>query len=556
MLKRIQRTSAFLIGEETVLSANKILWHYLFGILLLLLSGWKVYHGLEGAMDIQFADESAYLRFGLDLFGKMNRDWGPLYSLWYKTLSLISNDTIQLYYLNYAFTSILVGVLLYIFLLRISIHPLLSFIIAFSVLISELNISVWPRISHFCIALCLLFLIIISFLKSNVYKFLTFTLLCLLCSYARPEFYISFLLSLFASILCITYQRKQLHKSDYALFLIIFLVILLLHFLFRFPSNNFFGYNRGVAAFYQHYAYNFKLRTHANIDSWLYWEEISKQQFGDCNSIWCVIKSQPTIFLDNTLFNIKNYMISTITHCFSYIFPIGIFYSKKIQLLTCAILTIIIISQIVQKKSREQFIDMLIQLRFYLIILFLFISPTILSCIFVFPREHYIYLQMLLFVVLLAALLNFSFNSFSPRPTLFALLGILMLLSVPNTKDYKFLTVNNNTPYLSNKELTYYLEKNYSDKPHTIFTNMPFVRGMLPENFNEINTIFDKKKNIPFKHYMDSAKIDIVIITPSTLRDPHICFDSTWVDFTNNYTNYKFRKEYFNKSETYLLIKQ
>jgi hypothetical protein len=55
---------------------------------------------------------------------------------------------------------------------------------------------------------------------------------------------------------------------------------------------------------------------------------------------------------------------------------------------------------------------------------------------------------------------------------------------------------------------------------------------------------------------MDSAKIDIVIVTPSTLRDPHICFDATWLDFMANYTQYRFRKENFNKSETYLLIKE
>ena len=66
-------------------------------------------------MDIQFADEAAYIRFGLDLFEKMNRNWGPLYAVWYKGLSVFTTNTIQLYYLNFGVTAILIAVLLYVF---------------------------------------------------------------------------------------------------------------------------------------------------------------------------------------------------------------------------------------------------------------------------------------------------------------------------------------------------------------------------------------------------------------------------------------------------------
>ncbi|HQD12802.1 MAG TPA: hypothetical protein PLW43_07655 [Chitinophagales bacterium] len=96
----------------------------------------------------------------------------------------------------------------------------------------------------------------------------------------------------------------------------------------------------------------------------------------------------------------------------------------------------------------------------------------------------------------------------------------------------------------------------YSDKPHTLFTNMPFVRGMLPVSFREVNTIFDKKKHVPFQHYLDSAKIDIVILTPATFRDPHIIFDSSWTQFVRNYPDYGFKKKELSGCETYLLVKE
>ncbi|MDB5228512.1 MAG: hypothetical protein JWN78_2705 [Bacteroidota bacterium] len=553
MLKKIQQLSADIFLRKEQPRPHEILWHYLFGVVVILLCGLRVYHGLENVMDIQFADESAYMRFGLDLFGKLNRDWGPMYCLWYKFLSLFTTDTIPLYYLNYALTSILIGMLLYVFLLRISVHPVLALLISFSVLISELNVSVWPRISHFCIVLCLLFLIIITFIRNNIYKFSVFALMCLINSYARPEFYVSFLLAMIASLICIFYNRKTLSKKDFLFFAVIIVVIAVLHYIFRFPSNNFFGYNRGVAAFYQHYAFNYKLRTHANIDSWLYWEEISKKQFGDCNSVWCVIKMQPMIVLSNTLFNIKNYLISIIVHGYSYIFPIQLFHSKKVQIVIYILLTLIFLVRLIRQNSRQNFLNQLYEYRQYLLILFIFTAPTILSCVFVFPRDHYVYLQILFVLLLLISLFNPAFERISFKPVVFILFGGLIVLSTPNIKSYPLLKMNNDTNALCNKALVKYL-RNYPGQ-HTLFTNMPFVRGMLPLNFHEVNTIFDKKKNIPFSHYMDSAKIDIVILTPSTFRDPHIAFDSTWNDFIANYGSYRFRKQPIANCEMYLLIK-
>lgn len=556
MLKIIPTSFADFFQPDDKVTSNKNIRTYVFGIILLLLCGWKVYNGLQGVMDIQFADESAYMRFGLDMFGKFNKDWGPMYCIWYKCLSWITTDTIQLYYLNYALTSVLIGVLLYIFLLRISVAPMLALMVSFSILISDLNIAVWPRISHFCIALLLFFLIIITYIRQLTYKFLVFSLFCLIASYARPEFYISFLLTIIAAFISFLYNRNNFSSKDYLRFLSFFILFAALHYIFRFPSNDFFGYNRGVAAFYQHYAFNYKVRTHANIDSWLYWEEICKQQFGDCNSMWCVIKTQPMIVLSNTLFNIKNYFLSTLLNSYTYIFPVHLFQGRKIQLGIMLLLTVSISYLIFRKKSRSGFLQQAIKLKFYLFILLLFIAPTILSCVVVFPREHYVYLQMPFFLLVLTCLLQPVLERFSFRPIIVASFGLLLFLSTPNIKNYSFLKVNNDTPLLCNKELVKHLEKKYADKPHTLFTNMPFVRGMLPLNFHEINTIFDKKKRIPFRHYMDSAQIDIVILTPSTFRDPHILSDSTWTDFIQNYGQYHFRKEQFNDCETYLLVKE
>jgi hypothetical protein len=171
MFQKIKQLSQDIFMTKDELSSSKNIGHYLFGTILLFACGFKLYHGIQDTVDIQYADEAAYMRFGLNLFDKLNRDWGPMYTIWYKCLSFITTDTIQLYYINYVTTSILIGVLLYVFLLRISVHHVFALLISFSVLVSDLNVSVWPRISHFCIVLCLVALIIITFIKNNIYKF-------------------------------------------------------------------------------------------------------------------------------------------------------------------------------------------------------------------------------------------------------------------------------------------------------------------------------------------------------------------------------------------------
>ena len=555
MFKRISVFIKTVFLQEEQTSSFKMNWQFIFGSMLLLSCGIKLYYGIQNSMDVQFADEAAYIRFGLDLFETMNRNWGPMYALWYKCLSFITTDTIQLYYLNFMITSVLVGVLLYFFLLRISVKPTFALFISFCVLVSDLNISVWPRISHFCIVLCLIALIIISFLKNNIYKCLVFTIMCLINAYARPEFYLSFVIMVVVTFICIYYNKSVLTRKDIYIFSGIVILIGILHFIFRFPSNDFFGYNRSVAAFYQHYAWNYKMRTNGTFDAWLYWEDLAKKQFGDCNSMWCVIKTQPGIFISNTLFNVRTYLLQLLKVC-SYVFPVGIFHGKKMQLLLTLLTIVTFITLLLRKNSRVYFLQKIYSYKFYLLILFCFITPTLLSCMVVFPRDHYLYLQMLFVLLILISAFGFIFEYLSLKPVFFIAFGILLFLATPNVQSYSFMKFSTDTHAMCNKKLIQHLEKKYANMPHTLFTNMPFVRGLLPTNFKEINTIFDKKKSKPFTHYIDSAKIDIVIITPSTLRDPHLTSDSTWLDFMKQPANYNFKKEIFCDCDLYLLVKE
>jgi hypothetical protein len=163
---------------------------------------------------------------------------------------------------------------------------------------------------------------------------------------------------------------------------------------------------------------------------------------------------------------------------------------------------------------------------------------------------------MLFVLLILISAFGFIFEYLSLKPVFFIAFGILLFLATPNVQSYSFMKFSTDTHAMCNKKLIQHLKKKYANTPHTLFTNMPFVRGLLPTTFKEINTIFDKKKSKPFTHYIDSAKIDIVIITPSTLRDPHLTSDSSWVNFMDNPANYNFKKEVFCDCDLYLLVKE
>src|SRR6185312_10089211 len=96
----------------------------------------------------------------------------------------------------------------------------------------------------------------------------------------------------------------------------------------------------------------------------------------------------------------------------------------------------------------ERFFGQLYEYRFYILVSFIFIAPTILSCVFVFPREHYVYLQMLFVLLILICLFNSLFDKIYFKPIVLLLFGVFLFLATPNIKNYSFLKVNNDTNLL------------------------------------------------------------------------------------------------------------
>ncbi len=166
-----------------------------FGIFFICVLGFFFTKDLELWIDIGIADEAKYLGNGVNFFRtKPAPYWGPLYSLWYYFLNLFSRDTINLYYLNYRLMTILPCIALYLFLLKMKVTPALSFYFSFAFLISMINLPTWPKVSHFCLTMIFIGLILVHSIKGKNARLLAAFIISLTITYIRPEFILSSIL--------------------------------------------------------------------------------------------------------------------------------------------------------------------------------------------------------------------------------------------------------------------------------------------------------------------------------------------------------------------------
>ena len=279
------------------------------GVVLLILAGVRVYYNIYSYMDIVYGDEVIYMKTGLNMTQQFNRDWGPLYCLWYKLLSFFIHDTIILYYFNFVFIAVLATVLIYIAFLAMDIHPLVAFYFALCFISSKAVVPMWPRISLFAISLLMAGIIIVSRLRELYLRMLVFCIVLLLASYARPELYLSFIISVV--IFLVYYFVEKIYLKAYSPYhLILFLLAAtLLHFIFWFPSNSYNGYPRNLAAFFQHYMVNMFYLNKATEYDWIYWKDAHKAIFANSDSIFSIIIHYPKEFFTHILLNCKNYIV-------------------------------------------------------------------------------------------------------------------------------------------------------------------------------------------------------------------------------------------------------
>ena len=535
---------------------NKEMLFLISGIFILIIIGIKWSIGLSQHMDILFGDEAEYMRNGLDFPQIIRNDWGPSYNLWYKFLSIFITDKISLYNFNYIFGSIVVTVLLYILLFTLSIEPFISLYISFCFFVSSIDINTWPRISHFVLMMILTSFIIISRINSTAKKILVLSITFYICSYARPDLFIIFFILLLSSFYFI-YKEKNKIKSLIPYLILLVAVIIFFQFVFGFPSATYKnGLNRLYSAFCQHYSMNYRYRTGIKFDAVTEWIEFCKLKFPDCYTISDVIKNHPGDFFQHVFFNLKNYGFILLNTILSFIFPTGIFRSKKALLLAALMLTFIITYIFLQKEKSNHFIFLLKKNAFILFILFIFGIPSIGMSTIIFPRPHYILLHSIFFIILISILLQSIFKEVKSNNKLFIIAALILIFIAPNAKHYKYMQFGKDMENLCDQKLIRFLEIK-KDKKYTVFTNYLNITYILPKNYHEFSTEFELKKGMSFDSILKQRNINVILVSTNILQNPILVKDSIWNQLIAKPENFNFKKfKYSDNCESYLLIKE
>lgn len=265
--------------------------------------------GLPSILDLAPWDEADYLHRALVLpvSGLPDPEWGPLYSLWYFALSRAWPDPVDLFHGgNVLLISLTTGGT-YACFRRMGARPWLALAGA-SVYLLSLAPHVQPRPTQLALLVVLATLVAASFLRSPWAFRALLGLGLLLAATARPEYFVSFLLvslllgaGLAREALAAPEQRPRLlaRALGYAGAVVVLLAVL----------GNPFGNtsNRRFYAFCQHFAVGHVARTHLPVNPWGECARVIRSVFGDVDSLGAAARANPGAFLTHVGSNLARY---------------------------------------------------------------------------------------------------------------------------------------------------------------------------------------------------------------------------------------------------------
>lgn len=495
-----------------------------FAILVLLISGFVYVYDTDKILDILDFDESMYLHWGV-IFpsGFPVPDWSPFYVLWYYFLNLFQQDTIQLYFLNYILMTVIPPLFIYIFLRVNKVQIIVSYTVSLLFLLSFANFPTTPKVSHFALLFLLFGMIISSKISDKKLKILIFSMILLLTSYIRPEFFISFLLV--SAVLSVIYLKELFSKYSFksALpFISSALLSVLILFVLGLPVGS--G-ERSFIAFGQHYSRNWVKWHNDPREPYANYKVIMEEDFGNLNTIQEVILQYPYGFMNHLLENIRN-LPQELVYMFMTLYPYS--YPRTFELILSVILFVISLSAffLIGKKSNHRSILKGIHdnIRFYKVfylILLTALMPMILSSILIFPRRHYLIIFGVILILMFVCIL--FRNVFIPRKQFIYIsiiyVFIFSLLLVRPLKSIVSIQAPENLRTIK------FIRSLEIKEPVNILDAAGLYNIYESNNYNRVQ---EYAKVSLFNEYLRETSVNMIVLSNTLLNDNRFSNDPEW----------------------------
>ncbi|MEZ0538466.1 hypothetical protein [Fibrella arboris] len=404
------------------------------GILFILLSSLVLTYKMAYRIDVVATDDDVYFHNGLIATWQHLPpiQMAPLFSAWYLLIHAFTGDVIDTYYVSCTLLSILPGVLFYLLFRSLGINVLISTALSVGFLFAQLNLPLQPKVSVFTMLFLMGGLIAANYQKKPVGKLTVAALSALLAAYGRPEFFLSFLLLCGIALVYYGWQRRSVWQPlPYSLVGLMGAAALLV-LAFGSPLAG----GRSVIAFGQHFALNYSV-WHPEIPAspWMHSATFIKHGFGrEVTSMSDAFFLNPGLFMRHVGANLLNLISSTGRNLYDILINPWlsrlVFPGRRYVLLALALAFIGLTDW--PRTVRAMWQDARRHGWFWLCLVVMLVS-TYISCILIYPREHYILFQIMLYLSMVGvALQSVTFRAL-PWPALpwgvrYAVFGAALLL--------------------------------------------------------------------------------------------------------------------------------
>lgn len=507
---------------------------------LLLAIGIKFTAHLENISDVSLWDEANYMYNGLRIFdfGVPDPQYSPLYSFWYWCLSFFSKDAIDLYFLNYKVLTIVLPIAIFLVLRKYAISQIIAGSIAAYFLICMANLAEWPKPNHF-LAICILALLFCTaHVEGRVRKMFILSTGALVCSYVRPELFISYIVFVLLLFVTAIQQVKILSRRTLTVLALWGLLLpTVLIGLFGSPLNG----SRSQGAFCQHFALNWTHWTNSTIDPWIHCDQISELNFGRADTIPQMAMANFPAFARHLLTNIttiKTSLFNTFVLHVNFIIPSRSPYTDMLEGYIVFVAALLFIS-IYGYYHRYDILRNARTHTFLLLTCLIFALPFLVSVVLIYPRDHYTLTLGILALIIVAVMLFKKDGSTTPISvqSIAAFICVLFVItpSFAQSWRYEHHTPQNNT----NLNTILFIKSLGIHQETTILESDGGYIYFLDRNFHWVPGY---TKAVGFNQLMRTDAIDMIVVGPKLITDSRFTDDQEWQAFLNNYQAQGFKR--------------
>ena len=396
--------------------------------------------------DIALYDESGYMHRGQapGLLNFSNYEWAPLYSLYYRVVSLVVRDPVDVYMVGgllVLFAAFLLGALATQLL---SGNPILAVLLAAFPLFAGVFV-IWPRPSFLVIAMLGAAIPLALRFRRTADKAAILTVVAFLLTFVRPEFITAFYLMLAvaaASFLWMLWSRGRAapdgRQSLIALAAVpglSFALLAALALAWSLPTPA--GQGRAFLAFGQHYALRYVADHGLPVRSWQDWLPIMAREFPGASTVGAAFWQSPGKVLNFYAANLAGMSTEIWRTAQHVIGHHALFFAVGVAILIAGAAWQL--RAVRQDRGQPWMPDAARDgLAADLLLIAILGLPPLLGCILVYPRLHYLIMVEFVACLLLArAVRGLGPRGLAPRglappfaPVLAAALGVLLFLSI------------------------------------------------------------------------------------------------------------------------------